>query len=141
MRVRGLDTNHDWIFGQGRSAYKVGLDAVSQDINTRLNSFLGDCFFARQDGIDWFNLIGSKNLLTLQIAITTQILNTQGVLGIINISFDLNHRTRNFTAIYKIQASEGVVSGTFTSESVLTFLTDEAGLVLTTEDGTPITTG
>lgn len=50
MGCRALDSGHDWIFGQSQL---VGLDALKQDIQTRLLSWLGDCFFSPDEGVDY----------------------------------------------------------------------------------------
>lgn len=140
-KVRSIDSEHDWTFGKGNNNYRSGLDAVTQDVDTRLNCFLGDCFFNRTAGIDWFNLLGSKNQVGLQLAISATILNTDGVLRIKTFSFNLDPRTRIFSANYTIQGATGVVIGAITSATILEVLTTEDGLILTTEDGTQITTG
>ena len=58
MSVRAIDDNRDWQFGQSKQSYKVGIEETAQMIKTRVLSFLGDCFFATQEGIDWLNLLG-----------------------------------------------------------------------------------
>lgn len=101
MRVRALDADHDWTFGKGQNDYKANLDAVVQSINTRLNSFLGDCFFSASSGIDWFNLLGSKNALALNLAISATILNTEGVVALHQLSLNLDD-ARELTVRYKV---------------------------------------
>jgi hypothetical protein len=100
MIVRALDSNHDWTFGKGKNNFYSGLDAVVQSIDTRLHSFLGDCFFSTQDGIDWFHLLGGKNRIAITNAINTTILNTQGVTGVVEISINVDNN-RLMTAKYK----------------------------------------
>ncbi len=111
-RVRALDVDHDWLFGKGQNDYKRNLDAVVQNINTRLNSFLGDCFFALADGIDWFNLLGSKDQTSLNLAIAAVILNTLDVTGMIQLSVSLN-AARAATVSYEVQTSYSRASVTF----------------------------
>lgn len=134
MIVRAIDVNHDWLFGKGRNDYKSDLAAVAQSIDTRLNCFLGDCFFATNFGIDWFNLLGNKDLETLNLAISTVILNTQNVVKLNQLSSVLDS-SRNLTVRYEVTATSGVpVQGElsfFNPEALLT----EAGQPLTTEDG------
>jgi hypothetical protein len=86
MITRGVDGANDWLFGKGRNDYKRDIFAVAQNVKTRLQSFLGDCFFQSNAGIDWFNLLGDKNLPALELAISSVILNTSGVVGIVEIS-------------------------------------------------------
>ena len=76
MIVRALNSAHDWTFGKGQNNYLSGNAATVQLINTRLNSFLGDCFFDLGAGINWVNFIGSKNIVGLNLSIAAVILNT-----------------------------------------------------------------
>jgi hypothetical protein len=118
MRVRALDSNGDWTFGAGLNNYLTGTAAVSQAIATRLLSFLGDCFFATNEGIDWFTFLGgSKNQLALQLAINAVILNTQSqgvnvITNIVAVSVQLNDVTRAFTVTYEVTSIFGTVTGT-----------------------------
>ncbi len=120
MRVRAIDINHDWLFGKGQNDYVVNNSAVAQSINTRLNSFLGDCFFDNGAGIDWLTFCGgSKNQTALNLAIGAVILNTpdengnQCVTGILQLSVSLNETTRAFTINYVVQTIFSTVRGTF----------------------------
>ncbi len=112
MRVRALDVDHDWTFGKGRNDYLVNNKAVTQNIDTRLNSFLGDCFFDLGAGIDWFNLLGAKDQLALNLAISAVILNTQEVTGILQLSIVLSV-TRRLTVQYRVQTSYSTAAATF----------------------------
>lgn len=112
MRVRSVDINNDWLFGKGRNDYKRDKMALAQKLKTRIQSFLGDCFFAQNEGIDWFNLLGSKRTADLQLAITTIILNTEGVTEITSLNASLNKTTRNISIVYSVNTIYGEVSGT-----------------------------
>jgi hypothetical protein len=101
MIVRALDGNHDWTFGKGRNSYKSNNDAIVQNINTRLNSFVGDCFFDANFGIDWWNLLGAKSQIAIELAITTIILNTDGVTGLAQLSVTLD-TSRKVTIVYQV---------------------------------------
>lgn len=113
MIVRALDGNGDWTFGKGRNDYKKNLHAITQNIQTRLSSFLGDCFFDLSAGIDWWDLLGSKNQIGLSLAVSTTILNTYGVTGILQLQVDLNHVTRVFSVKYRVQTIFSVTGGQF----------------------------
>lgn len=112
MRVRALDVNHDWTFGRGQNSYLQANAAVAQNINTRLNGFLGDCFFDQTAGIDWFNLLGSKDQRALNLAISAVILNTQDVTGISQLSATLSLQ-RVLTIRYQVQTVYSRVSSGF----------------------------
>ena len=81
MAVRAIDENRDWMFGQGVQSYRQGLDEIKQMVKTRVLSFLNDCFFAMNEGIDWLNLLGKGSDLEekLKRSISLTILQTDGV--------------------------------------------------------------
>ena len=143
MRVRSIDLNNDWNFGKGQNDYLKDQDAIAQNIKTRLQSFLGDCFFAINDGIDWFNILGSKNQIAFELAVRAQILNTDGVTGIVSTDFLLDPYTRRATLTYTVNTIfTGVVNTAQNSISgTVSFLGTEDGSILTTEDGTSLTLG
>lgn len=141
MIVRGLDANNDWLFGKGKNDYNAQNKAVEQSIATRLRSFLGDCFFALDAGLDWFNLLGSKNQLALELAVRAVILNTPNVSAIIDVSINLDHTTRLISMQYTVETvftDSGIVAPVTSSTSLL--LTED-GFVITTEDGSGIEAG
>lgn len=105
MIVRAIDGDNDWLFGKGRNDYRRNLDAVTQCIKTRLQEFLGDCFFNTTAGIDWFNLLGGKNQTALNLAISSVILNTQYVTGLKQLFVLVVPETRNITIKYEVQTS------------------------------------
>lgn len=103
MRVRGLDANGDWVFGISNQAYVKDDAMIAQMIKTRIMSFLGDCFFAGQEGIDWFNLLerGTENETALERSISLTILQTEGVVGINSV--DLTRSGRSIIIAYDIR--------------------------------------
>lgn len=109
MRVRGIDSNGDWLFGKGKSDYKYDQLALAQIIQTRLSSFIGDCFFATNDNIDWFNLMGSRNLRDLRLAIAATILNTEAVNSLSELNVNINS-DRNVTIQYSVLSVFGEIS-------------------------------
>lgn len=112
MIVRTIDGNNDWLFGKGRNDYLSGLNAIEQNINTRLGSFLADCFFDLGAGIDWFNLLGEKDEVALNLAINATIINTENVTGILLTSTVLDEN-RKLTVSYRVQTTLSVLSSDF----------------------------
>jgi hypothetical protein len=112
MRVRAIDGTHDWLFGKGQNDYLQGRKACVQNINTRLYEFLGDCFFNNAAGINWFELLGSKDQVTLNLAVSAVILNTQDVTGINEINAALSS-ARDFRIEYEVATSYGTAADTF----------------------------
>lgn len=116
MIVRAIDGAHDWTYGKGKNDYRSDLLAVAQNIDTRLSSFLNDCFFATDAGIDWFNLLGSKDQSALNLAVRTVLLNTEFVTGIIQITFSLDAQ-RHLSIAYGVQTTfSQPIFGTFITE-------------------------
>ena len=83
MKVRRLTNDGDWSFGLGLANYARDNEAILQNVSTRIKSFKGDWFLDVEAGIDWFNLLGSKDtkeLITKEIE--RVVLETEGVVRI-----------------------------------------------------------
>lgn len=112
MKFRNLDDNHDWTFGRGTGCYVDGNQAIGLNIKTRILSWLNDCFFALDAGIDWYNRLGSKDQRELlEFDLRRIILQSKDVTGI--LSLDSNLIGRNFTANFSVQT---IYSDSFTGE-------------------------
>lgn len=61
MRIRALDGNWDWQWGKGKQNYASESLATAYDVKQKLLCWFNDCFFDMQAGIDYKNLLGSKN--------------------------------------------------------------------------------
>lgn len=102
MIFRNLDSNGDWTFGNGIGNYLIDDAAIGLNIKTRILSWLKDCFFDLNAGIDWANRLGSKNQRTLlEIDLRRIVLQSYGVTGI--ESFNTQLVGRAFTANYTVQ--------------------------------------
>lgn len=114
MIVRAIDIDNDWTYGKGKNNYKkneVGSpEATLQNIKTRLQEFLGDCFFALNRGVDWFNLLGAKDELALKLAIAAVILNTTDVTNVEEVSSVVSD-DRTFVVNFEADTVYGSVSG------------------------------
>jgi hypothetical protein len=113
MSTRALDSNGDWTFGSGINNYLTGNAEVAQNIKTRLQCFLGDCFFDTGMGVDWFNLLGSKQQVALQLSIAAVILNTQYVTGGLQLSVSYNEKTRGISIIFQVQTTYSQLTSQF----------------------------
>lgn len=82
MAIRALDAQHDWQWGQNRNSYVVDEKEIAENLETRLLSFYNDCFFAAQEGIDWFNLLDYNNQTKIEYDVQEVIKNTPGVVAI-----------------------------------------------------------
>lgn len=115
MKVRSVDFNNDWEFGKGKSNYKSAVNACAQNIKTRLQSFLGDCFFSTDSGLDWFKFMGGKNMIELKLAVAATILKTPDVVSIEEVSTSRDN-DRAITIKYSVQTVYGRINQSITQE-------------------------
>ena len=99
--IRANDANNDWIYGIGANAYKVRDLAIEQDIQTKLQEWVGDCFFNLTAGIDWINRFSDGDKDILEQEIRTLILKVNNVVNVNNLSLSLVER--QFVASYDVQ--------------------------------------
>lgn len=103
MIFRSLDENGDWSFGKGVQNYLQNNEAIGLNIKTRVLSWVGDCFFAPAQGIDWVNFLSKKNQLALlSAALRRTIVQSYGVTALLAFDVRLDDE-RNFTATYTVQ--------------------------------------
>lgn len=103
MIFRNLTLGGDWTFGQGYGNYLTGIPAIGLNIRTRIYSWIGDCFFALNAGIDWLNRLGSTNQKSLlDLELRRIILQSFGVAGIVTFDSELNTATRAYTAHFTV---------------------------------------
>ena len=93
MRFRAIDANGDWVFGKGRNSYLRDTDALMMNIKTRLLEFLNDCFWDMDKGIDWWTLLGGKNLKKILVDVQRTILRSYQVKRIVNLDYTLTNRS------------------------------------------------
>jgi hypothetical protein len=86
MTVRALSKLNDWTFGAGRANYVSGLDAINQNLSTRLKSFKNDNPLNMNDNIDWIFLLGQKGTEnTILNEVERVALQTEGVTQITSL--------------------------------------------------------
>jgi hypothetical protein len=117
VKIRALDSDGDWIFGQGKASYLVGLSAVIEDISTALNTFMGECFWDLGFGVDYFNLAGAKVEVMQQNLILQcrkMIATRQGVTRVVSVESTFNRTRRSFTIKYTVNTVYGPGTQTIT---------------------------
>jgi hypothetical protein len=102
MIIRSVDGSNDWNFGKGRASYARDQQAIEQNIKSRVLSWVGDCFFATQEGVDWKNRLGGKNTADLEAELKTVILGSFGVVGITSVQAEFFNDRRNVRIAYDI---------------------------------------
>ncbi len=115
MIIRKVDGANDWLFGKGLSDYARDELAVQENIQTRVLSWLGDCFFALQEGVDWKSRLDVGQEQAILDDVKAVILQSFGVVAVNSIVGTFNSRSRLFTIEYQIQtiyspSFEGVIS-------------------------------
>lgn len=141
MIVRSLDVSGDWQFGKGKNDYLKNNKAIVQTISTRLKCFLGNCFFDLSAGLDWFNLLGSKNQLALELAVRATILNTPQVTSIVDVTITLDENTRRINMRYVVETVYSIINRVPPAQGLTSFLLTESGDVITTESGQALSAG
>jgi hypothetical protein len=118
MIFRALTPLGDWTLGQGVQCYLRDEPAIELNIQTRLKSFLGDCFWATEFGVDWWELLGVKNpaaQAAIVLACRLMIAESYGVVRINSIAASTDRTTRRLTVEYNIDTIfSRTVQGTVT---------------------------
>lgn len=103
MKIRNVDENWDWTFGQSMVNYVNGAYAVALDNKLKLQEFASDCFFALQNGIPWLERLGAKNQKQLLDADVIRI--AKSVDGTLNITdFQSNVTDRHYSCSYNVHS-------------------------------------
>jgi hypothetical protein len=138
---RAIDTDGDFVFGHGGRDYFREDGAISADIKTALLLFLRDAFWAIDEGIDWWALLGGKNpQAQTEILLQTRrtILSREGVLRVNDLTYTLDRNTRALSVQYNIDT---IYSGQVREILYLAPLgfTDHLGAYLVDENGNYLT--
>ena len=113
MIIRSIDGMGDWNFGKGIQSYNFNQNAISENIQTRLLSFLNDCWFDMNAGIDWLRLLGSKNTQQeIELSVRAMLLQSYGVIKVNGIDLTLDRTSRRISIQYNVDTifSTGVVN-------------------------------
>lgn len=94
MKFRGLDAQGDWTFGNGQQDYLTDQDAIAADVKTALQIFQGEVFWAVDAGVDWWNLLGSRDQVGVLLQTRQIIASRDGITRIKNVTAALNAQRR-----------------------------------------------
>jgi hypothetical protein len=98
MKFRLVDEDGDWLFGSGVQSYSKDLQAVMLNVKTRILSWVRDCFFDLEAGIDWKNLLDYGMKDRLLSAIKMAAFKAEGVLRVNDLEIDITgNRTANIS--------------------------------------------
>lgn len=101
MKIRAIDENNDWTFGKGLQDYKTQSDAIRQDIKTAIQEWVGDCFFANNNGIDWKNRLEKNQQKNTEAEVKSLIVKRDGVVAVLLVNSILINRV--LTIYYKVK--------------------------------------
>ena len=113
MIMRSIDSLGDWNFGKGKQSYNYQQAAIAENIQTRLLSFLNNCWFDVLAGIDWPRILGSKNTQQeIELRVRAAILQSYGVVRVNSIDINYQQTSRNITLQYSVDTiySTGVIN-------------------------------
>lgn len=112
MRYRKLDDDGDMIFGG--VFYRDQPEAVAQAVWTRLRLWVGEWFLDTTEGTPYLEaMLGTGKARTIEPAIRTRILQTQGVTGIrdFSLSIDPDTRTAKIAAVIDTEYGTATITG------------------------------
>ena len=102
MKVRRLDENHDFTFGNGLANYALTSEAIKQCAVTILLSFRYNWHLDEDHGINWWAYyVKNPNVSIMEDDIKRHILEVEGVASLQDLNLQLNTITRKMTIIVK----------------------------------------
>ena len=112
MRYRKLDSEGDYVFGQGPQEFLADSpDSVAQAVLTRLRLESGEWFLDAQEGTPYQEqILGTNKQTTYDFAIKDRILGTEGVVAITSYASYVNPDTRIISVQATVQTQYGAVA-------------------------------
>lgn len=113
--VRKMDENGDSVFGNGRSDFLSGIDAMRQVLQTRLNVSAGEWWEGDATAIPYMGgILGAysteRNRELIDLMVVERILDTVGVVSVSDITSSYNGRGYHFkctvTTVYGVTTAE-----------------------------------
>lgn len=104
-------TDYDLDLTNGELTWVTGAEAVAQDIQMRLRTFLGESVYDASAGVPYLQIIFEKQTqeFTVESILRQQILATPGVLSILSFDFEVDPFTRTFTGTSKVLTTDGEI--------------------------------
>jgi hypothetical protein len=112
MKYRKLDQNNDMTFGNQRADFYIDTaEGVAQAVMTRLKLWVGEWFLDVSEGTAYQQaVLGTGTRETIEPAIRTRLLDTQGVESIDRFLVKINPTTR----VVSIEATISTIYGQVT---------------------------
>lgn len=112
MLSRALDSNNDIFVTRGRIAVVQDGAEVVQHVRSRLLFYLGECSWATDKGVPYFQQIFVKpmNLPQVESILKAVIIKSPGVLKLLDFSTAYSSTTRKLAIAWQAETTYGVVS-------------------------------
>jgi hypothetical protein len=92
-----------------------GIEAIAQDLTSRLKTFRGEYFLDQNVGIPFYRdfFVKNPNLRVLNSVIRSAVLSTPGIKEIVSLEIDFNTSERRLTVNLEGRIYESVIDDTF----------------------------
>lgn len=106
-----LGTDGDILIDGPDLQQTTGVDAIEQHLKQRLKTFYNEYFLDIRRGIPYFQhvLIKNPDPVIVDTVFKRQVLNTPGVLELLEFNIDVDVSTRVMTLSFKAKVTEGEV--------------------------------
>jgi hypothetical protein len=107
-----LTTDHDLEFSGGDLVLLDGVDAIAQDCDIRMMTFLGEWFLDTRIGVPYFEkILGEKpRLVALKGIFRDAIMSTPGIESISDFQIDFDGLSRELSISFLADTVEGTFS-------------------------------
>lgn len=100
-KIRAVNNRWEWLWGRSKGNYAQKSRALALDLKMQIQSWVGDCYFAPEDYIDWNYLLGSKNTETeIRDGITALLERNEEVAGVSDVSATVDRDNRKIKLTY-----------------------------------------
>jgi hypothetical protein len=89
MITRALTANYDFQFGNGLQNYLRSEAAIEQNAVTTVLSWIGDCYYFKNIGVDWYNRLDPGQQGNLMQEIKQVLAACYGIVQVISIAGEL----------------------------------------------------
>lgn len=101
MRAIQIDGNRDPVIKNGSFVFVFNIDVVAQNCDQAMRQQLGELNYDADKGIQYFDnvLTGNPNFQRFEAQARTQLLNVDGVTGIVSFDFEFNNNVLSYNTV------------------------------------------
>lgn len=106
-----LDSDGDLLITKGALSLVIGDDAIVQNLQIRLQFFLGEWFLDTRLGMPYFEEILTKNpdLTRVRGIFRQAILTTRGIASIVSLNMNFDRATRALAVDFVVKKTDGEI--------------------------------